>query len=205
MIFSCVNSSTIGVTVGSNVSSDLSAQMDVAFQNLISQASSGLTTTTASNSINPFDMLVKNTSNSDIKQYNTATTTNDSKTIVKSMIENITANSFTANIMNELKANVATEMSAEYSKMYAGGNINIKSLMDSVQSIIAKQVTDMGIGTTVTSKLLQTFGVAVKTTATTETSQTLKAEAEAKAVSTGIAGIIDSFLKVSVEYVGYLH
>lgn len=189
---SCINSSTISSVVGGNVANDITGQIDTVFKTLSSQVASGQATAGTSTNINPFDMFMKNTSASDIKQYNSATTTNDSKTVVSSMIENITANTFTANIMNELKSNVATEMNAEYSKMYAGGNINITSLMDSVQNIVAKQVVEMNIGNTVTSKLLQTFNVGVSTATTTETAQTAKAEAEAITVSTGIAGIISA-------------
>lgn len=189
---SCVNSSTISSVVGSNVANDITGQIDTVFKTLASQVASGTATAGTSTSINPFDMFMKNASASDIKQYNSATTTNDSKTVVSSMIENITANTFTANIMNELKSNVATEMNAEYSKMYAGGNINIKSLMDSVQNIVAKQVVEMNIGNTVTNKLLQTFKVDVSTASTTEASQSAKAEAEATTVSSGLAGLFSA-------------
>lgn len=183
---SCVNSSTISTQVSANVSSDVSAQIDTVFKNMAAQAAAGTATSSSSTGWNPFAAMMNSASSSDVKQYNTATTTNDAKTVVSSMIQNITATTFTTNVMNELKANVATAMSAEYSKMYAGRNINITSLMDSVQSIIAQQVTQMGIGNQVTSKLLQTFNVATSTSATTETTQTTKAEAESKAASKGL-------------------
>jgi hypothetical protein len=189
---SCINSSTISSVVGATVSSDLTGQIDTAFKTLTSQASSGTATSSTSSNINPFDMFMKNTSSSDVNQYNTATTTNDTKTVVQSMIQNITANTFTANVMNELKSNVATAMNAEYRRMYAGGNINITSLMDSVQNITLQQITDMNIGNTVTSKLLQTFNIGVTTSTTTETAQTAKAEAEATTISTGLAGLFSA-------------
>lgn len=196
---SCINSSTISTAVSSNVSSDVSAQIDTVFKNMAQQAAAGQASTSSSTGFNPFAAMMNNASSSDIKQFNTATTTNDAKTSVTSIIQNITATTFTTNVMNELKANVATEMSAEYSNMYAGGNINITSLMDSVQNIIAKQVTDMGIGNTISSKLVQTFGVAVKTAATTETVQTSKAEASAVAAS---KGLLEGLISIGIPGLG---
>jgi len=188
---SCINSSTISTTVATNVSNDVSAQIDAVFKNIAEQASKGAATSSSTVGFNPFSAMMNNASSSDVKQFNTATTTNDSKTVVKSIIENITANTFTTNVMNELKSNVATEMSAEYSRMYAEGNIKITSLMDSVQSIIAKQVTEMGIGNQVTTKLLNTFGVVTKTEAATTTTQKATADTTSTAASKGfLEGLI---------------
>lgn len=189
---SCVNSSTVGTEVGSQVSNDLTGQIATAFANLAQQAAQGQADALTKTSINPFDVLMRNSSDSNVKQYNTASTTNDSKTVVSSMIKNITATTFTTNLMNELKASVVAQMAVTFKNLQAGGNVNITNLMNNTSEIIAQQVIQMNIGNQVTSKLLQTFNVGVKTEAQNTATQTAKAESTATTLSTGIAGIIDS-------------
>ncbi len=186
---SCVNSSTIGSSVGTQVSSDMSAQLITAFQNMADQASAGQATAITGSSFDPFGGLMKNASATDIKQLNTATTTNDTKTVVQSVIENIVATTLTASVMNELKTSVISQMAVTFKNLQAGGNVNITNLMDSTTAIIASQVTQMNIGNQVTQKLLSTFGVQVQTTAENTSVQTTKAEAESSAISTGLGGL----------------
>ncbi len=186
---SCVNSSTIGSTVGAAVTSDMSAQLVTAFQNMATQAAAGQATATSTSSFDPFGSMMKNASDTDIKQYNTATTTNDTKTVVQSVIQNIVATTLTASVMNELKANVISQMAVTFKNLQAGGNVNITNLMNNTTSIIAEQVTQMNIGNDVTQKLITTFGIKVQTTAETTNTQTTKAEAEAVSIAKGLGGI----------------
>jgi len=182
---SCVNSSTIGAAVGAQVKSDMSAQLDTVFKNMASQVASG--TANASTSAGGiFPSLMGQVSSSDVKQYNTATTTNDAKTKVESIIENIVASTLTTNVMNDLKAAVISQMSATFKNLQAGGNVNINNLMESTTQIIAEQVVNMGIGSQVTQKLESVFGIKVKNDVETTVTQASKAESIAKADSPSI-------------------
>lgn len=189
---SCVNTSAVATSVSSQVSSQMLGQIDTAFTTLAQQAAAAQASSSSTSGFNPFAALVNNTSSSNISQYNTATTTNDSQTIVKSVIENVTANTFTTNLMNELKANVISAMSVKYKNLQAGGNVNINNLMDSTVSIIAQQVVSMDIGNKVTSSLLHTFNVGVTTDSNTTATQTSTAEAESKAESKGLLDFLGS-------------
>lgn len=191
---SCVNTSSVATSVGSQVSSQMLGQINTAFTTLAEQAAAAQASSSSTSGFNPFAALVNNTSSSNISQYNTATTTNDSQTIVKSVIENVTANTFTTNLMNELKASVIMAMSVQYKNLQAGGNVNINNLMDSTTSIIAQQVVNMNIGNKVSSALLHTFNVGVTTDTDTTTTQTSTAEAESKAESKGILDFLGSLL-----------
>ena len=183
---SCISASNVGNAVGSSISGSLSGQIAQAFNTLANQAGQATTGAETNTSFDPFQALAKNVSSASIKQYNVTNTTNNSQTFVESVINNVTQSTFTNSIITELQSRVIADMAATYSNLQAGGNVNITNLMSSTQTIIAQQVANMGIGNSITSQLLNVFGVKVATTATTEATQTAKGEAEATATATGI-------------------
>lgn len=192
--FSCINVTQ----VRNDIANQLITQMMSSIENnnsadvlakMNATAASKTTQGAGSAILNPFS---KTSNKSDVEQINNYQQYTKNNTNIENIIKNSVEVGFTSNTLNSCISSVSQQADYQAENLKAGGNITLVNSVQQGTQLMAKCVNSTDVGNSVTSNVLNYFGVQVKSDTETKVASESTGTATSESKSAGVNDIISS-------------